>query len=58
MLCIGYSIVQEDCESMARAYVNDISQFLDLANRENVKILAGKSLLWFEICHDQYITIL
>jgi hypothetical protein len=30
---------------MARAYVNDISQFLNLANKENVKILAGKSLI-------------
>lgn len=32
---------------MARSYVNDISQFLDLANRENVKILAGKTLIWY-----------
>lgn len=30
---------------MARAYVNDISQFLDVTNKENVKILAGKTLI-------------
>jgi hypothetical protein len=30
---------------MVKAYVNDISQFLDVANRENVKILAGKTLI-------------
>lgn len=33
---------------MAKAYVNDISQFLDLSNKENVKILKGKSLIWFD----------
>lgn len=32
---------------MAKSYVNDISQFLDLANRENVKILGGKTLIWY-----------
>mgnify|MGYP007068594026 FL=1 len=30
---------------MAKSYVNDISQFLDIANRENVKILGGKTLI-------------
>lgn len=30
---------------MSKSYVNDISQFLDLANRENVRILAGKTLI-------------
>jgi hypothetical protein len=30
---------------MAKAYVDDISQFLDLAHRENLKILGGKTLI-------------
>lgn len=30
---------------MVRAYVNDISQFLDLANKENVRILGSKTLI-------------
>lgn len=30
---------------MARAYVDDAGQFLGLANRENVRILAGKTLI-------------
>ena len=28
---------------MAKAYVNDISQFLDVTNKENVKILKGRT---------------
>lgn len=31
---------------MAKAYVNDIAQFLDVTNKENVKILKGKTLIW------------
>lgn len=31
---------------MAKAYVEDIGQFLDIANRENVRILGGKTLIW------------
>jgi len=31
---------------MARAYVNDICQFLDITNKENVKILKDKTLIW------------
>lgn len=42
---LAYQIRKEDCETMARSYVSDISQFLDIANRENVKILAGKTLI-------------
>lgn len=30
---------------MAKAYVNDISQFLDVTNKENVKILKGSTLI-------------
>ncbi len=30
---------------MAKAYVNDISQFLDITNKENVKILKGHTLI-------------
>jgi len=30
---------------MAKAYVDDVSQFLNIANQENVKILAGKTLI-------------
>ncbi len=32
---------------MVRSYVDDCGQFLDIANRENVRILAGKTLIWF-----------
>ena len=45
-LCLAYQIRKEDCETMARSYVADISQFLDIANKENVKILSGKTLIW------------
>jgi len=31
---------------MAEAYVNDIAQFLDVTNKENVRILKDKSLIW------------
>lgn len=31
---------------MARAYVNDISQFLNVTNKENVSILKDKTLIW------------
>lgn len=44
---LAYSMVKDDCESMSKSYVDDISQFLDLANRENVKILGGKTLIWW-----------
>lgn len=30
---------------MVKAYVNDIGQFLDIANRENVRILKNKTLI-------------
>ena len=40
-----YLIKKNDCESMAKAYVNVAGQFLDLANRENVRILGGKTLI-------------
>ncbi len=43
---IAYLIRKDDCETMAKAYVDDISQFLDIANKENVKILSGKTLIW------------
>jgi len=37
---------------MTRAYVNDISQFLDITNKENVKILKGKTLIWWQWYHQ------
>lgn len=49
LLIVAYLIRKDDCESMVRAYVDDAGQFLDLANRENVRILAGKTLIWFTI---------
>jgi predicted RNA-binding protein with RPS1 domain len=30
---------------MTKAYVNDISQFLDVTNKENVKILKDRTLI-------------
>jgi hypothetical protein len=30
---------------MAKAYVNDICQFLDVTNKENVRILKNKTLI-------------
>ena len=38
-------VSRDDCETMAKAYVDDIGQFLDIANRENVRILKGKTLI-------------
>ncbi len=46
----SYLIHKSDCESMGKAYVTDAGQFLDLANKENVRILAGKTLIWRMIC--------
>jgi hypothetical protein len=40
-----YLIRKNDCETMVRSYVDDCGQFLDIANRENVRILAGKTLI-------------
>lgn len=42
----AYLIRKNDCETMVRSYVDDCGQFLDIANRENVRILAGKTLIW------------
>lgn len=42
----AFLIRKNDCETMVRSYVDDCGQFLDLANRENVRILAGKTLIW------------
>ena len=39
-------MTKEDCETMAKAYVDDIGQFLNIANKENVRILKGKTLIW------------
>ena len=57
-LIAAYLIRKNDCETMVRSYVDDCGQFLDIANRENVRILAGKTLIWFvrykiifEICY-------
>jgi hypothetical protein len=44
-LTLAYLIRKNDCETMVKAYVNDAGQFLDLANKENVRILAGKTLI-------------
>ena len=41
----AYLITRDDCEAMTKAYVDDIGQFLDIANRENVRILKGKTLI-------------
>lgn len=40
-----YLIKKDDCVTMAKAYVDDVGQFLNAANRENVRILAGKTLI-------------
>ena len=40
-----YSIKKNDCETMVKAYVTDAGQFLDIANKENVRILSGKTLI-------------
>jgi hypothetical protein len=41
----SYLIRKDDCQTMAKAYVDDAGQFLDIANRENVRILGGKTLI-------------
>ena len=40
-----YLIKKSDCETMGKAYVNDAGQFLNIANKENVRILGGKTLI-------------
>jgi hypothetical protein len=32
-IIIAYKIVKNDCETMAKAYVDDICQFLDIAHQ-------------------------
>ena len=44
----AYLIKKNDCETMVKAYVDDAGQFLDIANRENIRILGGKTLIWFK----------
>ena len=39
-------IYNDDCTNQAKAYVNDLSMFLDLANKENKRILAKNDLIW------------
>jgi hypothetical protein len=36
---LGYLIIQKDVSRMAKAYVSDISLFLNSANKENKVIL-------------------
>lgn len=49
LIFTAYLIRKNDCETMVRSYVDDCGQFLDIANRENVRILAGKTLIWLII---------
>jgi hypothetical protein len=42
---LAFLIKKDDCETMARAYVNDISQFLNVTNKENLAILKDKTLI-------------
>lgn len=34
---------------MAKAYVSDICQFIDIANKENMRILNQADLIWVEV---------
>ena len=45
ILIIAYVIAQKDVGKMARAYVNDIVLFLDVANKENKRILDKHDLI-------------
>lgn len=45
MVYIAYLIRQEDTGNMVQAYVNDIVQFLDVAQKENQRILANSTLI-------------
>ena len=40
---------------MVKAYVDDAGQFLDIANKENVRILAGKTLIWLLWTYETFL---
>lgn len=42
---LGFVPIQNDVSRMAKAYINDIGQFLNLANRENRRILDKTDLI-------------
>ena len=42
----SYIVVQSDVAKMAKAYVNDLVLFLDVANKENKRILDKSNLIW------------
>ncbi len=37
--------MQNDTGNIAEGYVNDIVQFMNVANRENTRILSGSTLI-------------
>lgn len=42
---LAFLIVQNDTSNMVEGYVSDIVQFMNVANRENTRILAGSTLI-------------
>ena len=42
---LDYVLVKDDVADMAKSYVADIVEFIDVANRENTRILAGSALI-------------
>lgn len=41
----AYLILQNDTANMVEGYVNDIVQFMNIANKENTRILSGSTLI-------------
>lgn len=41
----NYILTQNDVGRMADGYVKDLSGYINIANKENVRILKGKSLI-------------
>jgi len=49
---IAYILIQQDVANMAKAYVHDICGYIDVANKENVRILSKSDLIWLT-CGDK-----
>lgn len=41
-------VYNTDCKNQVKAYVNDMCQYLDVANKENKRILEKNNLIWYK----------
>jgi len=51
---IAYILIQQDVANMAKAYVHDICGYIDVANKENVRILSKSDLIWLILKSVRY----